>query len=64
MKHRQRVQKPRKRASKCDRFKVDRRGCNGALDMVIEILSPSTSKHDRVTTFRKYRAAAWGGDEA
>jgi Uma2 family endonuclease len=26
-------------------------------DMVVEILSPTNSKHDRVTKFRKYQAA-------
>ncbi|MEI6214826.1 MAG: Uma2 family endonuclease [Desulfuromonadales bacterium] len=30
----------------CDRNKVDERGCNGAPDVVLEILSPTTSKYD------------------
>jgi len=30
----------------CDSSKIDDRGCNGAPDLVIEILSPSTSKYD------------------
>ena len=30
----------------CDASKIDRKGCKGAPDMVIEILSPSTAKKD------------------
>lgn len=30
----------------CDPAKIDSRGCNGAPDLVVEILSPSTSKRD------------------
>lgn len=30
----------------CDKNKIDDRGCNGAPDLIIEILSPSTSKYD------------------
>lgn len=30
----------------CDRNKIDDRGCNGSPDLIIEILSPSTSKYD------------------
>lgn len=30
----------------CDRSKIDRRGCNGAPDFIIEILSPSTLTKD------------------
>ena len=30
----------------CDRNKIDDKGCNGAPNLVIEILSPSTSKYD------------------
>ena len=32
----------------CDSSKIDERGCNGAPDLVVEILSPSTRKKDRV----------------
>jgi Uma2 family endonuclease len=41
----------------CDPGKLDDRGCNGAPDLVIEILSPSTARYDRMVKFRKYREA-------
>jgi len=41
----------------CDRAKIDDKGCNGAPDMIIEILSPSTAKHDRLLKFNKYQRA-------
>jgi Uma2 family endonuclease len=41
----------------CDPSKIDERGCNGAPDLVIEILSPSTSHKDRVTKFNAYLQA-------
>lgn len=41
----------------CDNNKLDDRGCKGAPDMVIEILSPSSSKHDRFVKFHLYRRA-------
>ena len=41
----------------CDRAKLDDKGCNGAPDVVIEILSPSNSRHDRVRKFNKYLRA-------
>lgn len=41
----------------CDLEKLDKRGCNGAPDAVIEILSPSTAKHDRFTKLHLYRKA-------
>jgi Uma2 family endonuclease len=41
----------------CDKSKVDNRGCTGAPDMIIEILSPSSIKHDRYTKFREYEKA-------
>jgi len=38
----------------CDKSKLIDKGCKGAPDLVIEILSPSTAKHDRITKFNKY----------
>ena len=39
----------------CDRTKLDKAGCKGAPDFVIEILSPSTSSRDRHLKFDLYR---------
>ena len=41
----------------CDKAKLDGKRCDGAPDMVIEILSPSTAKFDRLTKFNKYLQA-------
>lgn len=41
----------------CDTSKLDNIGCKGAPDLVIEILSPSTRRHDRITKFNLYRRA-------
>jgi Uma2 family endonuclease len=41
----------------CDPKKLDERGCNGAPDLVVEILSPSTARYDRIVKFRKYQKA-------
>ena len=41
----------------CDPSKLDDRGCKGAPDMVVEILSPSTQRHDRFTKFSLYQRA-------
>lgn len=38
----------------CDRSKLDERGCRGAPDWVVEILSPSTAGHDLITKRRLY----------
>ena len=38
----------------CDAKKLDKKGCMGAPDMIIEILSPSTSRKDRRTKFFLY----------
>jgi len=41
----------------CDKKKLDGRICNGAPDLVIEILSPSTEHMDRNLKYRKYLEA-------
>ena len=41
----------------CDPDKLDAFGCKGAPDLIIEILSPSTQRHDRVTKFNLYQRA-------
>lgn len=40
-----------------DSNQLDDYGCKGAPDMVIEILSPSTMRHDRLVKFELYRRA-------
>lgn len=41
----------------CDRDKLDKHGCKGAPDMIIEILSPSTRRHDRLVKLGLYQRA-------
>ena len=41
----------------CDKSKIDKRGCNGAPDMIVEVLSPSSARHDQVVKFRLYQNA-------
>jgi len=41
----------------CDQSKRDERGCKGAPEMVVEMLSKSTEKYDRVTKFNLYQKA-------
>ena len=41
----------------CDRNKLDAHGCKGAPDMVIEILSPSNRRHDRLVKLDLYQRA-------
>ena len=41
----------------CDPSKIDKRGCKGAPDLVIEILSPSTRRHDIRTKTNLYQRA-------
>jgi Uma2 family endonuclease len=38
----------------CDLSKLDDKGCIGAPDLIVEILSPSTTMHDCVTKFELY----------
>lgn len=41
----------------CDLGKLDDMGCKGAPDLIIEILSPSTQRHDRMVKFQLYQQA-------
>lgn len=41
----------------CDMDKLDDHGCKGAPDLVIEILSPSTRRHDRLVKLGLYQRA-------
>ena len=41
----------------CDLSKLDDIGCKGAPDLVMEILSPSTQRHDKLTKFNLYQRA-------
>ena len=41
----------------CDPDKLDERGCKGAPDLVIEVLSPASLGHDRLTKFNLYQRA-------
>jgi Uma2 family endonuclease len=41
----------------CDPSKIKKEGCEGAPDMVVEILSPSNTRHEMLLKFKKYLAA-------
>ena len=41
----------------CDRSKIDKHGCKGAPDLVVEILSPSTQRHDQLVKLDLYQRA-------
>jgi Uma2 family endonuclease len=38
----------------CDRKKLDRRGCKGAPDLIVEIVSPGNAAHDLTIKHRLY----------
>lgn len=41
----------------CDKTKIDGKGCNGAPDLIVEIISPSSVKNDKLIKFNKYEKA-------
>lgn len=41
----------------CDKSKIDSRGCKGAPDLIVEILSPSSLRIDRLIKLRLYQQA-------
>lgn len=41
----------------CDPDKLDKHGCKGAPDMIVEILSPSTQRHDQLVKLGLYQRA-------
>lgn len=41
----------------CNPSKLDDIGCKGAPDLIMEILSPSTQRHDKLTKFNLYQRA-------
>lgn len=41
----------------CDHKKLDDYGCKGAPDFIIEILSPSNKRHDKITKLNLYERA-------
>jgi len=40
----------------CDRSKLDDKNCKGVPDMAIEVVSPSSSRLDRLLKYQKYQA--------
>jgi len=41
----------------CNHKKITKSGCAGVPDMLVEILSPSTARYDRITKFNTYLKA-------
>lgn len=41
----------------CDKDKIDKNGCKGAPDWIIEILSPYNRRHDKITKRKLYEQA-------
>lgn len=44
----------------CDKSKLDEQGCKGAPEMVVEIISPGSLRHDRLVKFNLYQRAGVG----
>jgi len=42
---------------KCDKHKLDKYGCKGAPGLIVEILSPSTQRHDQLVKLNLYERA-------
>jgi Uma2 family endonuclease len=41
----------------CDKNKLDERGCKGASDLIVEVISPATGKQDRWLKYKLYEKA-------
>ena len=41
----------------CDSSKIDKEGCKGAPDLIVEVISHSSLRKDRITKFDKYEQA-------
>lgn len=41
----------------CDQSKLDDHSCKGSPDLIIEIISPSTARRDKIEKFNKYEQA-------
>ena len=39
----------------CDTSKLDKKGCHGALDWIIEIVSPGNPEYDYITKLSRYQ---------
>ena len=41
----------------CDRNKLDKYGCRGVPDLIVEVLSPTTQRHDQLVKLNLYQRA-------